>query len=1081
MRKGLISFRKKTEECHVLMTRFSSILSLIFFLVFSAFSFAEEKGRLSASDLSPGASDAFFFSNSTGSDTQCDSGSGVDCCDGTLEETYAGVTKFSTNYCKGRYNGKNSSTRYGVRFDTFHMFRSILNENQLVLVNSNAGCTSGDCCPVSGTKTYNWLLVRARPFDSFSSPMDMSLDTTYVGGTVTYDHSQTIKWSGTSKFSLNTLDAATQTDSTPYGARIFGTSSCTAGEFRADSVKDFTSANRPLGTYGYWIFGKNVAFYRQISGDPLIAVGFPRPTTSLSASGKMAEKNRQVFVGNYTGFTTRGVQVQRNVMLIPDTAGTTFTISEVANPSDPFTVTTLGTLACTNLDEPSQGFCRGSLTLTAVPGFSGKATCMMAYDISNRDLILCNAQNPSADGNHRRALVTIAAVSSHKSLLTLTATPVHLNANTSSGQFCATLENMTSRAVSTLSLTGNLSGDFSAVSLSGTVTAPFSGLGGTVPSCGTSLPAFSKCKLCSTATLATQKVSAHALTVSYEDTSSSTKSISETAIATRGVNSLQYETGKVTQNKTPSMKAVFANGTTQNIDAIRDKKQCSGICTSMTGSRELAYTLEGLSNISANSTLTVTTNEAVCFDAEDEDSDGTTDCFDSDCDSERGDISNASLLCNYQSERDCADAFDNDFDGYLDCYDPDCSASCTPTSVSGTAGNAQVALTWTAPSSNGGNAITDYVIQYSSNSGSTWTTFADGTSTSTSATVTGLTNGTAYIFQVAAVSAAGTGSYSAVSSSVTPTFCPTNYVMVAANATLGTSEFCVAKYEMKNVGNVATSQASGTPWVSIPRDTSNGITGAIPRCQALGAKYDLISNAQWQAMAREIETAQSPAGTYLNWSNNSTSGTNAINRGQSDNSPGNTLAASTDNDPCSGTGNSNCATNSHSAFTQKRTHTLDSGEIIWDVAGNVWEWVKENNTSAQAPNGYVSLASSWDATDKLNYGPEGTYSSKNSGEYGGLGYGWLNYSVGAVLRGGAWNSEEESGVFAAGLGYGPTARLVNLGFRCVYSNTPSAPTAVAGTSSNAQVSLTWTAPVSYGESAITDYVIQYSSDSGSTW
>ncbi|NBX75165.1 MAG: fibronectin type III domain-containing protein, partial [Proteobacteria bacterium] len=91
-----------------------------------------------------------------------------------------------------------------------------------------------------------------------------------------------------------------------------------------------------------------------------------------------------------------------------------------------------------------------------------------------------------------------------------------------------------------------------------------------------------------------------------------------------------------------------------------------------------------------------------------------------------------------------------------------------PTSVSGTAGNTQVALTWSAPASNGGASITDYVVQYSSDSGSTWTTFADGTSASTSATVTGLTNGTAYIFRVAATNSAGTGSESSNSASVTP-------------------------------------------------------------------------------------------------------------------------------------------------------------------------------------------------------------------------------------------------------------------------------------------------------------------------
>ncbi|MCK9410644.1 MAG: fibronectin type III domain-containing protein, partial [Bacteroidetes bacterium] len=101
-----------------------------------------------------------------------------------------------------------------------------------------------------------------------------------------------------------------------------------------------------------------------------------------------------------------------------------------------------------------------------------------------------------------------------------------------------------------------------------------------------------------------------------------------------------------------------------------------------------------------------------------------------------------------------------------------------PTSVSGTSGNTQVSLTWTAPTSSGGSAITDYVVQ-SSPDGSIWTTFADGTSTSTNATVTGLTNGQDYTFRVAAVNAAGTGNFSTASGSVTPATVPNAPTAVA--------------------------------------------------------------------------------------------------------------------------------------------------------------------------------------------------------------------------------------------------------------------------------------------------------------
>ena len=89
-----------------------------------------------------------------------------------------------------------------------------------------------------------------------------------------------------------------------------------------------------------------------------------------------------------------------------------------------------------------------------------------------------------------------------------------------------------------------------------------------------------------------------------------------------------------------------------------------------------------------------------------------------------------------------------------------------PTAVGGTPSLTAVALTWTAPTDNGGVALTDYVVQYSSDAGSTWSTFADGVSTTTAATVTGLTSGNSYRFRVAAKNSVGTGSFSANSSSI---------------------------------------------------------------------------------------------------------------------------------------------------------------------------------------------------------------------------------------------------------------------------------------------------------------------------
>ena len=90
-----------------------------------------------------------------------------------------------------------------------------------------------------------------------------------------------------------------------------------------------------------------------------------------------------------------------------------------------------------------------------------------------------------------------------------------------------------------------------------------------------------------------------------------------------------------------------------------------------------------------------------------------------------------------------------------------------PTSFAATAGDAAVTLSWGAPASNGGGAITKYRYRYSTgsvvSSSATWTDVADGSDADndagneTGVTVSSLINGTGYAFEVLAVNSAGEG------------------------------------------------------------------------------------------------------------------------------------------------------------------------------------------------------------------------------------------------------------------------------------------------------------------------------------
>ena len=102
--------------------------------------------------------------------------------------------------------------------------------------------------------------------------------------------------------------------------------------------------------------------------------------------------------------------------------------------------------------------------------------------------------------------------------------------------------------------------------------------------------------------------------------------------------------------------------------------------------------------------------------------------------------------------------------------------------VIGTAvrGNASATVNWSAPTNNGGSAITGFTVRVVNAAGTQVGALRPVDAAATSLVVTGLTNGTAYRFQVQATNAIGNGPFSALSNAVTPGAVPDAPANVAA-------------------------------------------------------------------------------------------------------------------------------------------------------------------------------------------------------------------------------------------------------------------------------------------------------------
>jgi len=414
-------------------------------------------------------------------------------------------------------------------------------------------------------------------------------------------------------------------------------------------------------------------------------------------------------------------------------------------------------------------------------------------------------------------------------------------------------------------------------------------------------------------------------------------------------------------------------------------------------------------------------------------------------------------------------------------------------------------LVWSAPASNGGASITDYVIQYSSSTGTTWSTFADGTSTATTATVTGLTNGSSYIFKVAAINSAGTGNYSSASSSVQLVGAPGAPTSVVG--TTGDAQVSVVWSAPSSNGGASItdyviqySSDSGSTWFTFADGTSSTTTATVTGLTN-GSSYlfkvaavnsagtGTYSSASSSVLVGTPGAPTSVVGTTgdaqvsLVWSAPSSNGGASIT---------DYVVQFSSN---SGTSWSTFADGTSTATTATVTGLTNGSSYVFKVAAvnsagtgaysssssSVLVGTPGSPTSVEGTTGDAQVVLVWSAPSSTGGSAITDYVvqfSSNSGTS------WYTFADGTStattatvtgLTNGSSYVFKVAAVNSSGTGaYSSSSSSVLVG-------TPGSPTSVVGSSGDAQISLVWSAPSSNGGSLITDYVVQYSSNTGTTW
>jgi hypothetical protein len=389
------------------------------------------------------------------------------------------------------------------------------------------------------------------------------------------------------------------------------------------------------------------------------------------------------------------------------------------------------------------------------------------------------------------------------------------------------------------------------------------------------------------------------------------------------------------------------------------------------------------------------------------------------------------------------------------------TAPSAPSGVRAVPASGRALVSWTAPSNNGGSAITGYTVTpYVGSTAGTPVQVSDGSATS--ATVTGLTNGTGYTFTVSATNGVGTGPASAASNAVTPADTIFDF---ATPATVDSGDSSAVELGVK-----FTADSSGT------------ITGIRFYKAATNTGSHVVSlwSTGGQLLASATVTNETPSGwQYATFQNpvSITAGTTYVASYFAPNGhysyTANAFASSVDNPPLHAVANS---TSANGVFAYSASSTFPAGSYnatnywvdpmfqpappdaptnVSATAGNqsaVVSWTAPGSNGGTAITGYtvnVYPSGATQPSQRVSAGASAT-SAPVSGLTNGTSYTFTVTATNSV------GTSPES-VASAPVSPAPTV--------------PGAPTGVTATGGNQTANVSWTAPSNNGGSAITGYMV----------